>query len=136
MEDYRNDRREQEIVYSKSVKAGKRIYYLDVKKSRNNDLFLAITESKKKFSNEEDGAVSYEKHKIFLYKEDFDKFTDALNEILDFINKNNEANGARDIREFHNSRYDRQDDCTDSVSEVGKAATETSKYNVDLDFEI
>ena len=133
MEDYRNDRREQEIVYSKSVKAGKRIYYLDVKKSRNNDLFLAITESKKKYSGDEDGAVSYEKHKIFLYKEDFEKFTDALNEIVGFINKNNEANGARDIREFHNPRYDRPND---ALSYNDGATEEPKKYDVDVDFEI
>lgn len=140
MEDYRNDRREQEIVYSKSVKAGKRIYYLDVKKSRNNDLFLAITESKKKFSDEE-GSVSYEKHKIFLYKEDFEKFTDALDEILDFINKNNEANGARDIREYHSSRYEKSDDnyrkpYADEADAGVEPYSDTKKYDVDLDFEI
>lgn len=143
MEDYRNDRREQEIVFSKSVKAGKRIYYLDVKKSRNNDLFLAITESKKKFSGDEEGAVSYEKHKIFLYKEDFDKFTEALNEMLEFINKNNEANGVRDIREFHG--YRSTYGCTDGKtgqerfglrSESSDTKDSAGKYDVDVDFEI
>ena len=99
MEDFRNEKREQDIIFSKAVKAGKRIYYLDVKKSRNNDLFLSVTESKKKFlSDEENAPFSIEKHKIFLYKEDFEKFQDALTEIIDFINRNNEANGAQDIR--------------------------------------
>lgn len=99
MEDFRNEKKEQDIIFSKAVKAGKRIYYLDVKKSRNNDLFLSITESKKKFLSEEENApFSIEKHKIFLYKEDFDKFQEALTEILDFINRNNAANGAQDIR--------------------------------------
>ncbi len=80
------DKRDQEIVYSKALKAGKRIYYLDVKRNRKNELFLAITESKKKFMGDESSPVSFEKHKIFLYKEDFEKFRDGMNEVIDFIN--------------------------------------------------
>ena len=77
---------DKEIVYSQSVKAGKRIYYMDVKKSRKDELFLAITESKKIVTGEgEDAQGSYEKHKIFLYKEDFDKFCNSLNEAVAFI---------------------------------------------------
>ena len=65
------EKKDSEIIYSKAIKAGKRIYYLDVKKSRNDDLYLAITESKKKVTGyDEDAQVTYEKHKIFLYKED------------------------------------------------------------------
>jgi len=80
------ERRENDIVYSKAIKAGKRIYYLDVKRSRNNDLFLAITESKKKITGTDDDIqVSYEKHKIFLYKEDFDKFAEGLEDVIGFI---------------------------------------------------
>ena len=80
------DKKDNEIIYSKSIKAGKRIYYLDVKKSRNDDLFLAITESKKKIVGQDDDIqVSYEKHKIFLYKEDFDKFAEGLEEVIKFI---------------------------------------------------
>lgn len=80
------EKKDNEIIYSKSIKAGKRIYYLDVKKSRNDDLFLAITESKKKVTGQdEDVQVSYEKHKIFLYKEDFDKFAEGLEEVINFI---------------------------------------------------
>lgn len=77
------EREEKEIVFSKVVKAGKRVYYLDVKKDRRDDLFLSITESKRK--NLEDGQFVYEKHKIFLYKEDFDKFAQELNETIGFI---------------------------------------------------
>jgi hypothetical protein len=80
---------DKEIVFSQSVKAGKRIYYLDVKRNRKDELFLAITESKKIFNGEGDDAqVSYEKHKIFLYKEDFDKFCRSLNEAVAFIKEN------------------------------------------------
>jgi hypothetical protein len=82
------DKKDNEIIYSKSIKAGKRIYYLDVKKSRNEDLFLAITESKKKVNGfEQDAQVTYEKHKIFLYKEDFNKFIEGLEDVIGFIKK-------------------------------------------------
>jgi len=82
------EKKDNEIIYSKAIKAGKRIYYLDVKKSRNDDLFLAITESKKKVvGNDEDVQVTYEKHKIFLYKEDFDKFIEGLQDVVGFINR-------------------------------------------------
>ena len=82
------EKKDNEIIYSKAIKAGKRIYYLDVKKSRNEDMFLAITESKKKVVGfEEDAQVTYEKHKIFLYKEDFDKFIEGLEDVIAFIKR-------------------------------------------------
>jgi hypothetical protein len=85
MEERRNDeRREPEIVYSRAVKAGKRIYYLDVKKARNEDLYLCITESKKKMAGE-DEAPQFEKHKVFLYKEDFANFTESLNDVISYV---------------------------------------------------
>ena len=80
----REEREDKEIVFSKSIKAGKRMYYLDVKKDRRDDLFLSITESKRKSVTEE-GQFIFEKHKIFLYKEDFDKFEAAFKEALDFM---------------------------------------------------
>jgi hypothetical protein len=79
---------EKEIVFSKSIKAGKRIYYLDVKKNRKDEMFIAITESKKVISGEgDDSQVSFEKHKIFLYKEDFEKFMTGLTQAISFINE-------------------------------------------------
>lgn len=80
----REEREDKEIVFSKTVKAGKRVYYLDVKKDRRGDLFLSITESKRKSVTEE-GQFVFEKHKIFLYKEDFDKFEDAMTEVLGYM---------------------------------------------------
>ncbi|MCR5315824.1 MAG: PUR family DNA/RNA-binding protein [Bacteroidaceae bacterium] len=75
---------DKELVFSESVKAGKRIYYFDVKQSRNGDKYVAITESKKIVSGPEGNPqISYEKHKVFLYKEDFEKFTNALNKAID-----------------------------------------------------
>ena len=77
---------DKEIVFSKAIKAGKRIYYLDVKKNRKDEMFLAITESKKIVSGEgDDSQVSFEKHKIFLYKEDFEKFMGGLQQAIQFI---------------------------------------------------
>lgn len=80
---------DKEIIFSKSIKAGKRIYYLDVKKNRKDEMFLAITESKKVVIGEgENVQVNFEKHKIFLYKEDFDKFLSGLSEAITFVNEN------------------------------------------------
>jgi hypothetical protein len=72
-------------IHSKVVRAGKRTYFFDVKSTRNEEFYLTITESKKKF--EDNGNFHYEKHKIFLYKEDFHKFTECLQGIIDFINE-------------------------------------------------
>ena len=79
---------DKEIVFSKAIKAGKRIYYLDVKKSKKGEMFLAITESKKIISAEGDATqINFEKHKIFLYKEDFEKFMNGLQESIQYIEK-------------------------------------------------
>ena len=84
MENHREDNREQEIVCSRSVKAGKRIYYLDVRKARNEDLYLCITESKRRQVEGEE-APSFEKHKVFLYKEDFAHFTEGLQDVIAYV---------------------------------------------------
>ena len=81
-------RRDSEIYYSKAIRAGKRIYYLDVKQGQNKDLYLAITESKRRSIGElPDGRPAYEieKHKIFLYKEDFQSFREALDEVINYV---------------------------------------------------
>lgn len=78
-----DERRESEIVYSRSVKAGKRIYYLDVKKDRTGDYYLCITESKKRQTGEE--IPQFEKHKLFLYKEDFAHFSEGLQDVIAYV---------------------------------------------------
>ncbi len=80
------ERVEREEIFSKAVRAGKRTYFFDVKATKRNDYYLTVTESKKRFHD--DGSFHYEKHKIFLYKEDFEKFSEGLSEMVDFINKN------------------------------------------------
>ncbi len=74
-------------ICSKAIRAGKRTYFFDVKATKNNDYYLTITESKKRVSR--DGKMFYEKHKIFLYKEDFSKFIEGLSEVIDFIRASN-----------------------------------------------
>lgn len=87
MEEYKKNapyENEKEIVFSQAIKAGKRIYYIDVKKNRKEEMYLSITESKKIVSGE-DAQVSFEKHKIFLYREDFEKFTNSLQKAIEFV---------------------------------------------------
>lgn len=94
------EHREKEIAYSRTVKAGKRIYYLDVKRSRNEDLYLSLTESKKKVTGDpENPDVSYEKHKIFLYREDLSKFTEALIDVIRYMQDNDSPELASDMEE-------------------------------------
>ena len=89
MEDYKKsgmNENEKEIVYSQTIKAGKRIYYIDVKKNRKDEMYLSITESKKIVNGEgENATVTFEKHKIFLYREDFAKFANSLNEAISYV---------------------------------------------------
>ncbi len=85
------DAPEREEIYSKVVRAGKRTYFFDVKSTRRDDFYLTITESKKVFDRE--GQSHYEKHKIFLYKEDFDKFAAGYDDAIAFIIKLREEMG-------------------------------------------
>lgn len=77
---------ERDEIFSRAIRAGKRTYFFDVKATRRNDYYLTITESKKRFNK--DGRFYYEKHKIFLYKEDFDKFIEGLEDVVGFIKEN------------------------------------------------
>lgn len=76
------EEREKEELFSKRVRAGKRTYFFDVKATRANDYYITITESRRQ---PKDGGFVYEKHKMFLYKEDFDKFVESLKEAVDFV---------------------------------------------------
>ncbi len=92
MQENNQDRTE---IYSQKIKAGKRTYFFDVKSTRANDYYMTVTESKKRFH---DGGFVYEKHKIFLYKEDFIKFVQALTETVDHIK--NELMPGFDFEQF------------------------------------
>ncbi len=77
-----NFKKEQKEIFSERVRAGKRTYFFDVKATRSNDYYLTITESKRRYK---DDGYTYEKHKIFLYKEDFNKFVNALNQTVNHV---------------------------------------------------
>lgn len=78
------ERKDREEVYTKVVRAGKRTYFFDVKEMRSSEMYITVTESKRRF-DQDSGKFFYEKHKLFLYKEDYDKFTNALSDIIHFI---------------------------------------------------
>ena len=125
MEDYKKKSvvdGDKEIVFSKAIKAGKRIYYLDVKKNRKDEMFLAITESKKIVSGEgDDSQVSFEKHKIFLYKEDFEKFTNGLQQAIQFI-----ADEQGPIEPHHSD--------SEEIAEEEQKPLDPSEIKIDIDF--
>jgi hypothetical protein len=78
---YENNEKKMESIYSKRIRAGKRrTYFFDVRATRGNDYYLTITESRKRFDDN-----GYDRHKVFLYKEDFNKFVKALNEAVDYV---------------------------------------------------
>ena len=92
-----NERSDKEEVFTKVVRAGKRTYFFDVKSTRHEDLYLTITESKKRMGKE--GKMFYEKHKIFLYKEDFEKFTEGLREAVTFAGNGTVASAELKVTE-------------------------------------
>ena len=99
-------------IYTKVVKAGNRTYFFDVKLTRKQEHYITITESKKKLLS--DGQFQFEKHKIFLYSEDFDKFTDALYECFNFVNKEGDTyKEVEDNLEFSDDDKEPSDDFTD-----------------------
>ncbi len=91
MEEYDNNQ-QREDIFSEVVRAGKRTYFFDVKETRAGEKYLTITESKRKFNND-NGKFFYEKHKIFLYREDFEKFMEGFSSAIDFITNANERDG-------------------------------------------
>ncbi len=80
------EKREDQEIFSKAVKAGKRTYFFDVKSTRENDFYVTVTESKRQVDR--DGKFTYKKHKIFLYKEDFIKFTEGLQDVINYVREN------------------------------------------------
>jgi hypothetical protein len=84
MEDNENKERDREEIFSRAVRAGKRTYFFDVKATVGEEYYLTITESKRRFNNEQ-GKFFYEKHKLFLYREDFEKFINGMSDAMEFI---------------------------------------------------
>lgn len=115
MSDYGNENREE--LYSVRVRAGKRTYFFDVKETRGKDLYMTITESKRNFDN--DGNVHYQKHKLFLYREDFEKFEDGF---IDATDKIKELMASGNYRDPIAERAAEEGD-DDSDKKAGEEAT-------------
>ena len=135
MEDKDNKMREE--IFSKSVRAGRRTYFFDVRATRAEDYYMTITESKR--HTKEDGSFYYQKHKIYLYKEDFDSFIESLKEVSDFIIKEKgrevitlDSTGKSDLE---NSSV--EEDKVDDKEEVGDEESDDNSENEssDLKFE-
>jgi hypothetical protein len=113
---YRDD------VFSREVRAGKRKYFFDVKTTRGNDLFMTITESKRSgFSDS--GQASYEKHKIFLYKEDFDKFIEGLEDTINHIRQLQDTGDFRSS-EFETSENENSDSGREQIAPAAESSSE------------
>ena len=115
---YNNSDKEQEEIFSKVLRAGRRTYFFDVRETKASDYYLTITESKK-FTND-DGTFYYKKHKIYLYKEDFKDFSLILREVVDFII---EERGEEVISDRHQKNYYKNKD-SDSAEVSGNNFTE------------
>jgi len=90
-----NSTERQEEIYSQAVRAGKRTYFFDVKSTKSEELYLTITESKRHFNNDL-GKFQYEKHKVFLFREDFEKFMDGLKDVTQYIENSQSSDSKTD----------------------------------------
>lgn len=115
---------DQEEIYSKVLRAGRRTYFFDVRSTKAGDYYLTITESKK-FTHD-DGSFHYKKHKIYLYKEDFEAFREIMEEMMDYII---DEKGQEVISERHQKDFKKEE--SDDISENGTA----SGSFTDVDFD-
>ncbi len=122
---------EQEEIFSKVMRAGRRTYFFDVRSTKAGDFYLTITESKK--LTNDDGSYHYKKHKIYLYKEDFSEFKDTLDEMINYVI---DEKGEEVISERHQKDYKKETDeapiAAESPSENGE--TDTSNFT-DIEFD-
>ena len=119
---------DQEEIYSKVLRAGRRTYFFDVRSTKAGDYYLTITESKK-FTHD-DGSFHYKKHKIYLYKEDFHAFKDNLDEMMSYII---EEKGLEVISERHQKDFKKEEE-TDAPAETPTNDTPTNSFT-DVDFD-
>jgi len=121
------EKREIEEIFSKAVRAGRRTYFFDVRATRAEDYYLTITESKRDFN--EDGTPFYRKHKIYLYKEDFANFKDALSELTDYVIKEK----GEEIISLNKKESEKEASVTDKEEkkEVKGATTEFTEVSFD-----
>ena len=126
------DMMEQEEIFSKVLRAGRRTYFFDVRSTKAGDYYLTITESKK-FTND-DGSFHYKKHKIYLYKEDFSEFKDILGEMTDYIidEKGEEVISERHQKDFKKEEFITNEETTEETTEETPSSSESF---TDVNFE-
>ena len=119
---------EKEEIFSKVLRAGRRTYFFDVRSTKAGDYYLTITESKK-FTND-DGSFHYKKHKIYLYKEDFNEFNEILKEMTDYIidEKGDEVISERHQKDFKKEDYNTT---SDDVAEGGESMDDSDSDSAD-----
>tara|TARA_R110002167_G_scaffold11308_19_gene50179 strand:+ start:1041 stop:1424 length:384 start_codon:yes stop_codon:yes gene_type:complete len=118
---------DQEEIYSKVLRAGRRTYFFDVRGTKAGDYYLTITESKK-FTHD-DGSFHYKKHKIYLYKEDFEAFKEHVEEMMDYII---DEKGTEVISERHQKDFKKEDEA-ETFSQNGQASPSDSFTDIDFD---
>ena len=127
------DLSEKEEIFSKVLRAGRRTYFFDVRATKADDYYLTITESKKHEDN--NGNSYYKKHKVYLYKEDFENFSNILGEVTDFILK---SKGTEVISETHNPNFKKfgaEEIQTEEQQEPQERVSETAKDFTNVDFD-
>ena len=120
------NREDQEEIHSKVLRAGRRTYFFDVRSTKAGDYYLTITESKK-FTHD-DGSFHYKKHKIYLYKEDFDSLKEHVIEMMDFII---DEKGSEVISDRHQKDYKKEED----IAAVDVDSTPAAESFTDVDFD-
>ncbi|MDP2060703.1 MAG: PUR family DNA/RNA-binding protein [Flavobacteriaceae bacterium] len=125
-----NERNDREEIYSKVLRAGRRTYFFDVRSTRAGDYYLTLTESKK-FTHD-DGSFHYQKHKIYLYKEDFEAFSEHLKEMTDFVYN---EKGEEVISERHQKDFKKEDLSENGIDESLQEDVEAPKSFTDVRFE-
>ena len=121
-----NDMMEQEEIFSKVLRAGRRTYFFDVRATKAGDYYLTITESKK-FTND-DGSFHYKKHKIYLYKEDFSEFREILAEMTDYIinEKGEEVISERHQKDFKKEEFNAKEETTEEAPASTESFTDVN----------
>lgn len=125
-----NDMMEQEEIYSKVLRAGRRTYFFDVRATRAGDYYLTITESKK-FTND-DGSFHYKKHKIYLYKEDFVSFKENVDDMIDYIIN---EKGEEVISDRHQKDFKKEDDTFEATDNENENEKKSSDSFTNINFE-
>ncbi len=128
MEDLRiesNDRFN-ENIFTKAVKAGKRTYYFDVKESKTGEQYVTVTERKRRYKA--DGTYKIEKHKIFLYQEDFESFADALDDIIEFIKTGERRNNTQKVAPSEEHSMEHEDDLINEIEDYSVGSYEELEF--------